>query len=158
MKNQSIIVIMLIALLAGALVSCATTTVIPADQMGLSKGSVFAVPEQQPYQAGGGQPGTNKLLPRAYLNAPPQISHTIEDFLPITAEMNMCVMCHSQPGQWDKPRAEGAPTPIPRSHFTDLRNAPDKVTDHLMGARYNCNQCHVPQANAQPLVINTFGE
>ncbi len=129
---------------------------IPADSMGLSKVSVFDTPPVKVYNYKGGQPGEDKVLPRAFLNAPPQIPHAITDFLPITAQNNMCIACHNQPGNWDAKREKGMPTPIPRSHYTDLRNAPDKVTDHLINSRYNCNQCHVPQADASPLVENTF--
>jgi cytochrome c-type protein NapB len=138
---------------AGA-VSAQTIT---ADSTGLSKGSVFDIPTLQVYRYKGGVPGGNKLLPRAFLNAPPQISHDIEGFLPITAQSNLCVACHEQRGEWGKKRAAGAPTPIPPSHYTDLRTAPDKVTERLIGARFNCNQCHVAQTNAPALVENTFG-
>lgn len=129
---------------------------IPADSLGLSKGSVFAVPAQKAYSSKAGQPGTNEVLPRAYSGAPPQIPHAISDFLPVTTQSNMCVACHANPGLWGKKREKGEPTAIPPSHYTDRRNAPDKVTDHLMGARFNCNQCHVPQLDAKPLVGNSF--
>ena len=129
---------------------------IAADSMGLSKGSVFDTPTPQVYQYKGEQAGQNKVLPRAYLNAPPQIPHDISDLLPITTDSNMCDSCHNRPDLWGKKRAQGEPTPMPKSHFTDLRNAPGKVTDHLIKARFNCNQCHVPQVNAKPLVENTF--
>lgn len=131
---------------------------IPADSMGLSKESVFNVPRQHVYHEPSAQPGTSKLLPRAYLNAPPQISHNIQDFVPITTDSNMCQACHARPDLWDvKERAQGDPTPIPQSHYTDLRNSPDKIGDQVVGARYNCTQCHVPQLNAKQLVSNTFG-
>lgn len=142
-------------LIAGTQTAQAAQPIAP-DSLGLNKGSVFDVPSPSVYQYSGGQPGQNKVLPRAYLNAPPQIPHDINDFLPITAQNNLCITCHNQPDQWDKKREPGTPTPIPKSHFTDLRNAPGKVTDHLVNARFNCNQCHVPQANAAPLVENTF--
>lgn len=129
---------------------------VKADSMGLSKGSVFEVPAQKAYTTKAAAPGQNKVLPRAYPGAPPQIPHDISDFLPITAESNMCIACHNQPDQWGKKREPGTPTPIPQSHYTDLRNAPGKVTDHLINARHNCNQCHVPQLDATPLVENTF--
>jgi cytochrome c-type protein NapB len=135
--------------------SCAARP-IAADSMGLSKSSVFNTPSPKVYQYSGGQPGQNKLLPRAYQGAPPQIPHDIGDFLPITAQANMCIACHNQPEQWGKKVEMGAPTPIPPSHYSDHRNAPGKVTDHLINARYNCNQCHVPQADASALVENTF--
>ncbi len=124
--------------------------------MGLSRGSVFEVPEPKVYTSKAGQPGQNQLLPRAYQGAPPQIPHDVTDFLPITAESNLCIACHNLPEQWDKKREPGTATPIPRSHYTDLRRAPEKVTNHLINARYNCNQCHVPQLDATPLVENTF--
>lgn len=129
---------------------------IKANNTGLSKTSVFDVPTPIVYHDKADLVGSSKLLPRAYLGAPPQISHSIGDFLPITRESNMCASCHAQPDQWGKKRETGMPTPIPASHYTDLRNAPGKVTDQLIGARYNCNQCHVPQTDAPPLVKNAF--
>lgn len=45
---------------------------------------------------------------------------------------------------------------IPPSHYTDLRNAPGKLTEHLIGARYGCNLCHARQSDAAPLVENNF--
>jgi len=144
-----------VLMIAASSVAFAAQPIAP-DGMGLSKGSVFEVPSQKAYAVKGGQPGQNKLLPRAYLGAPPQVPHDIADFLPITAQSNMCAACHAQPDQWGKKREKGAPVPIPPSHYTDLRNAPGKVTDHLIGARYNCTQCHVPQMDAKPLVENTF--
>lgn len=131
---------------------------ISADGMGLSKESVFNVPEQHVYQETSAPAGTSKVLPRAYLNAPPQVPHAAQDFLPITTESNLCQACHARPDLWGvKVRAKGEPTPIPESHYTDQRNAPGKVGETVVGARYNCNQCHVPQLNAKQLVGNTFG-
>ena len=129
---------------------------ITADSMGLSKSSVFEVPTQKVYVNKAEFPGQNKVLPRAYLNAPPQVPHDVSDFLPLSADSNMCISCHDQPDQWGVTRESDEATPIPKSHYTDLRNKPDKVTDQLIGARYNCNQCHVTQVDAAPLVKNTF--
>lgn len=126
------------------------------EQMGLSKTSVFDAPTPTVYRYGATPPGQSRLLPRAYLGAPPQIPHDIADFLPITAQNNLCIACHAQPEQWGKQREAGAPTPIPATHYTDRRVAPDRITDHLIAARYNCNQCHVPQSDAPALVENTF--
>ena len=79
----------------------------------------------------------------------------------------------------DVAKSMGA-TPIPPSHFVNFRpdtkigkngamikegkavaNAGDiKVVIHkqskLYQGRFNCTQCHVPQANVKPLVKNTF--
>jgi len=129
---------------------------IKTNDMGLSKTSVFDVPTPKVYHYRDAQPGQSKLLPRAYPGAPPQIPHAISDFLPITTQSNMCISCHDLPEQWGKKLEAGMATPIPPTHYTDQRNAPGKVTDHLVGARYNCNQCHVPQTDAPALVENTF--
>lgn len=126
------------------------------DEMGLSKSSVFAVPEPKVAHYPATAPGESTLLPRAYLGAPPQVPHDVSEFLPITAQTNMCAACHNQPDLRGKKREKGAVVPIPASHYTDQRKTPNKVTENLVGARYNCNQCHVPQADAAPLVENTF--
>lgn len=160
MRNHSVLTVIkllagLLLMAAGASTSLAGQT-IKANDMGLSKGSVFDTPTPKVYHYDNAQPGESKVLPRAYLGAPPQISHDISDFMPITAQSNMCISCHNQPAQWGKKPEQHAPTPIPPSHFTDQRKAPGKVTENLVGARYNCNVCHVPQTDAPPLVENTF--
>jgi len=127
-----------------------------SNEMGLSKESVFNIPTPPVYHYGNTPPGASKVMPRAYLNAPPQVPHDISSFLPITTLSNACVACHSQRELWGKKREPATPTPIPPSHYTDLRKTPAKVGDSLVNARFNCNQCHVPQTNARPLVENTF--
>jgi nitrate reductase cytochrome c-type subunit len=52
---------------------------------------------------------------------------------------------------------KGMPTPIPESHYTDLRHKPDTVREQIVEARYVCTQCHVAQANVEALVENSFG-
>ena len=133
-----------------------STNAIADAEMGLSKTSVFDTPEPQTYTYSDKFPGTSTVLPRAYLNAPPQIPHNIESFKPITASNNACIGCHTNPALWGKTVPQGTPTPIPESHYTDLRNKPNVVGDKLVGARYVCTQCHVPQANVKVLVENSF--
>ncbi len=53
-------------------------------------------------------------------------------------------------------KKHGEPTPIPASHYVDLRNAPGKRSDKVVGARWVCTACHVPQQDVQPLVRNPF--
>ena len=120
-------------------------------------------------------PGAAKRFARSYVNAPPLIPHSVDGLLPITVKNNACLGCHMP----DVAKGVGA-TPIPESHFTDFRpstklvngkvvkdgkvvaNATDikiakfKKLKKLNPARYNCSQCHVPQANVKPLVGNTF--
>ena len=106
-------------------------------------------------------PGESTKIPRTYMDAPPQIPHSLEG-LEINAEANACMMCHNG-------GMEGA-TPIPTSHKLvpvvkiHPRMAPQttKITGHkpsagLDPARYFCQTCHVPQAgNLKPLVVNQF--
>ena len=127
------------------------------NSLGLSKTSVNDSPEPEKFGYSNNFPGTGNLLPRAYLSAPPQIPHNIEAFLPVTAKSNNCKMCHDNPAMRGK-KVKGQATAIPESHYTDNRHAPGKVTTELVGARYVCTQCHVPQANVKPLVTNTFND
>jgi len=126
-------------------------------------------------------PGQSQRIARSYVNAPPLIPHSVEGLLPITQKNNQCLGCHMP----DAAKGVGA-TPIPPSHFTDYRpttvykngelvkegktvglkgelgNVGDiklakaKKLKHLYQGRFNCSQCHVPQANTKPLVKNTF--
>jgi len=56
--------------------------------------------------------------------------------------------CHS----WQRYREFGA-TKISMTHFRDRSGADTATVSPL---RYFCTQCHVPQADAQPLVRNQF--
>ena len=126
-------------------------------------------------------PGAAPRFARSYVNAPPLIPHSVEGLLPITKNNNQCLGCHMP----DQAKAVGA-TPIPPSHFTDYRPetvlkngelvkegkvvglkgdignvgdiklAKKKKLNHLYQGRFNCSQCHVPQANIEPVVANTF--
>jgi len=122
-------------------------------------------------------PGTSKRIPRAYQDAPPMIPHSVEGLLPITKDNNQCLGCHMP----DVAKSVGA-TPIPPSHFTNFRpkteakggiifkngkpventsseklaNVSIKKINHLYQGRFNCSQCHAPQANVKPLVGSTF--
>jgi cytochrome c-type protein NapB len=86
-------------------------------------------------------------IPREYVQQPPLIPHEIRDYQ-IDANTNKCLACHS----WANYREAGA-TKISQTHFEDRdRN----VLANVSPRRYFCTQCHVPQADAQPLVENTF--
>lgn len=123
--------------------------------LGLSKTSVDDSPASEKFTYSTQFPGTSTVLPRAYSGAPPQIPHNIESFLPVSAKNNACKMCHHNPAMIGK-KVKGQATAMPKSHYTDQRHAPGKVSTELVGARYVCTQCHVPQANVKPLVVNSF--
>jgi len=122
-------------------------------------------------------PGESTKFERAFVNAPPMVPHSVEGLLPITQSNNQCLGCHMP---------EVAPavnaTPIPVSHFTNYRpstaikdgevikegkvlsatNTSDVLiakaakSDKLYQGRFNCSQCHAPQAKIDTLVGNTF--
>ncbi len=93
--------------------------------------------------------GESKVYERAFENAPPMISHEVEDMLPITIDNNSCLGCHDP-----LVAASVNATPVPKSHLFDMRK--DKVLATVSNARYNCTQCHAPQSDNEPLVENTF--
>ncbi|MCB1877690.1 MAG: nitrate reductase cytochrome c-type subunit [Chromatiales bacterium] len=124
--------------------------------MGLSHTSVFDTPDPQAFTYSNAFPGSSGTLDRSFPQAPPQIPHSVEGLLPIKAHANSCQGCHDQPSRIGMEKMAGLPTPIPASHYTDLRREPDKVTGKVIGARYICTQCHAPQADVKPLVDNKF--
>jgi len=115
-------------------------------------------------------PGTSKKFKRAFQDAPPMIPHDTTGMLPITKDNNQCLACHMP----DVAKSMGA-TPIPISHFTNFRPKTAVVGDEILkngkvikntssanlanvsikvntkenklyAGRYNCSQCHAPQA------------
>jgi len=112
--------------------------------------------------------GSGKFINRAFQDAPPMIPHDVEGMLPIKIGNNACIGCHAPAVA----KSVGA-TPYPSSHMTNFRpsssyavkgvNTSDGTLKHisikkegkLVGARFNCSQCHAPQSEGQ-LVENTF--
>lgn len=86
-------------------------------------------------------------IERDYVQQPPLIPHRIDGYK-INIKFNKCLTCHS----WANYK-EAHATKISQTHFADRDN---QVMANVAARRYFCTQCHVPQANAQPLVENTF--
>lgn len=123
---------------------------IPDDAFGLSKTSVFDDPDPAVFSYIEGDPGTNELIATSYHTAPPMISHHVNDMLPITRESNLCKDCHVQPDLLGMKIEPGMPVPAPRSHYVNVKRG------QLYMGRYNCVQCHAPQATVDVLVKSTF--
>ena len=86
-------------------------------------------------------------LPRDFVQQPPLIPHTIESYI-VSKEFNKCMDCHA----W--PRAsEAKATKISITHFKSREGA---EMSSVSPNRYFCNQCHVSQTDAKPLIGNTF--
>ncbi|WP_170423656.1 nitrate reductase cytochrome c-type subunit [Ruegeria arenilitoris] len=86
-------------------------------------------------------------MQRNYRQQPPLIPHSIEQYQ-IDTRTNQCLTCHD----WTKAGERNAPT-LSMTHYLDREG---NELDHIAGTRYFCNQCHVPQADAPPLVENVF--
>jgi len=113
--------------------------------------------------------GTSKRIKRAFQDAPPMIPHSVEGMLPITKNNNQCITCHVDSAPYDKTIPS-----VPVSHFTNFRpgskaisgantssenqaNVSIKKLNHLYQGRFNCSQCHAPQAtNVKLLTDNKF--
>ncbi len=87
------------------------------------------------------------VLPRDFVQQPPLIPHTIENYL-VSKEFNKCLDCHS----WARSKEVNA-IKISITHFKTREGA---EMSSVSPQRYFCNQCHVPQTDAKPLVGNTF--
>jgi cytochrome c-type protein NapB len=125
---------------------------IPDTQIGLSRSSVFDAPAPDTTRTNRSDPGDRPVMPSAFPGQPPVIPHGMDEFLPITLVDNQCIDCHGV-----EEKAPGESTPIPRSHYVDLRGAPGVDGDVVVGARYNCVSCHVSPGDNEPIVENVFG-
>lgn len=84
---------------------------------------------------------------RAYPMQPPTIPHSIDNYQ-IDKNSNRCLLCHARANA-DKFQAP----PVSVTHYMD-RN--DQFLATISPRRYFCNQCHVVQTDAKPLVGNNF--
>ncbi|WP_042011012.1 nitrate reductase cytochrome c-type subunit [Aeromonas fluvialis] len=84
---------------------------------------------------------------RQYIHQPPLIPHDIRNY-EVDNKVNKCLACHS----FKNASAMKAPKISP-THF-ETRDG--TTLGEVSPRRYFCLQCHVPQADAKPLVENTF--
>lgn len=98
----------------------------------------------------GTQAGESVIIERAFENAPPLVPHTMEEYLPITKDMNACLTCHVK-----ELAADMNTKPAPASHYFDFQaNKPSG--ENVSFERFNCDQCHISQTDAKPLIGNKF--
>ena len=87
-------------------------------------------------------------IDRTFKEQPPLVPHDNEKYT-ISLTDNKCLECHmKQPGKDEAKSVE-----MGESHFMDRDG---NKLDHPSSRRYFCNQCHVPQIDAPPLVGNDF--
>jgi nitrate reductase (cytochrome), electron transfer subunit len=84
---------------------------------------------------------------RGWPEQPPTIPHSIDGYQ-VDKNSNRCMICHSRAG------AERFQAPmVSVTHFMDRDG---QVLAQISARRYFCNQCHVVQTDARPLVENGF--
>lgn len=84
---------------------------------------------------------------RAYPEQPPVIPHSIEGYQ-LSVNANRCMSCHRR----ENVEGSGAPM-ISITHFM-TRDA--QMLADVSPRRYFCTQCHVPQADTDQAIGNTF--
>ncbi|NCB82441.1 MAG: nitrate reductase cytochrome c-type subunit [Epsilonproteobacteria bacterium] len=149
MSRKTLILVSLLGVLVAS--GCAVSQSYKEEELGLRKVDLYSektvVAESTAYSTVAA--GESKVYERAFENAPPMIPHDVDGMLEISKENNACIGCHL-PEVAEAVKA----TPIPKSHFYDMRTK--KMLSELSQARFNCNACHAPQSNNQPLVKNEF--
>ncbi|MGV3655586.1 MAG: nitrate reductase cytochrome c-type subunit [Noviherbaspirillum sp.] len=84
---------------------------------------------------------------RNYAMQPPVVPHKIEGYQ-LDKNANRCMMCHA------RSRVQESQAPmISVTHFMDRQG---NFLAELSPRRYFCLQCHVPQADLNPLIDNRF--
>ncbi|WP_240454099.1 nitrate reductase cytochrome c-type subunit [Halomonas sp. NO4] len=84
---------------------------------------------------------------RAYPMQPPTIPHKIDNYQ-VDLNANRCMSCHS--------RVQVGESQAPMVSVTHYMDRDGNFLADLSPRRYFCNQCHVPQTDASPVVDNTF--
>lgn len=84
---------------------------------------------------------------RAYSMQPPTIPHKIDNYQ-VDLNVNACLGCHSR-GRAPVTQAVA----VSVSHYMDRDG---NFLAEISPRRYFCEQCHVPQVEAKPLVGNAF--
>ena len=152
--------------------------------LGLRKADLYTESTVKPNAADFDRPapGSSTKFERAYVNAPPMIPHSVEGLLPIKQGNNQCLGCHMP----EAAKSMGAtPIPVSHftnyrpetvlkngelvkegkkvgigkgemGNTSDIKIAKAKKMDHLYQGRFNCSQCHAPQAKIDTAVGNTF--
>ncbi|MEE9332665.1 MAG: nitrate reductase cytochrome c-type subunit [Granulosicoccaceae bacterium] len=84
---------------------------------------------------------------RNYPMQPPTIPHKIDKYT-VNLNANKCLACHS--------RRHTGESQAPMVSVTHYMDRDGNFLAEVSPRRYFCNQCHVPQVDARPLVGNDF--
>ena len=148
---------------------CVGNNTVSEESLGLRKTDLYSETSEtvgHMTKYGSTPAGSSTKFARAYQDAPPMVPHSVEGMLPITINNNQCKTCHVDSAPYDKTIPS-----VPPSHFTNFRPASYAVSgvntssedlshvsikkeNKLVGARFNCSQCHAPQAEGLAVESN----
>ena len=128
--------LILLILIPGVL-QCGGTSPEVYREAGLATGQ----PGMNTYPAD--QAGETSPLERAYTIAPPVIPHDVSDF-EVSRSSNDCLGCHLGGIEI---REGHVATRMPDSHWVNDYTGEEE--GEVVGIRYQCLQCHVPQTTAE---------
>jgi cytochrome c-type protein NapB len=145
---KSIVNLVLAGLLA-SMIGCSSYS--PVSSMrGADVTAADPAPDQKRYVERLPDADMKVLIPRTFTGQPPLVPHTVAKYEPITVEENACLDCHIT----DEFKGRKMPR-VGDSHFSKTRKESDG-TPAVSMTRWQCNSCHVAQADAKPLVDNVF--
>jgi len=84
---------------------------------------------------------------RAFAMQPPTIPHKIEGYQ-LDRNANRCMFCHARAKV-----EESKAIPVSPTHYMDRDGT---MRGDVSPRRYFCTQCHVPQDEVKPLVVNRY--
>ena len=138
MNIKTVLTLILVVSTAG-LIACTASKVKVIQGAGLLEGQ----PGRNIYPSA--QPGETNKLPRAYEIAPPVVPHSVEE-IKVSRDSNDCLGCHLEGIEMSPGHVA---TKVPKSHYGNAHTG-EQRGDSPVGIRYNCLQCHVPQAEGEP--------
>lgn len=137
------------ATILATVIGCANTLP-PAPMRGADVSAPDKAPVLKQYAEKMPGVGETKLIERTFVGQPPMVPHSIEKYVPLTIEENACIECH----QTLEIRGQKIPQ-IGTSHFS--KTVKTKAgAPALEMSRFQCDNCHVPQVDAKPLVESHF--
>lgn len=127
------------------LIACSFAISVSAENVDSLRG--HSLHKQQDAENLKDYPKDNDNVALSYIHQPPLIPHAIRGYQ-VDKNANKCLSCHS---------FKNAPKHnAPKISITHFSNRDDQVLSDVSPRRYFCQQCHVPQVNAEPLVDNDF--
>jgi len=134
----------LLAFVAAALLAAGAAS--DAQQVDRMRGTTPVTDESRPPPLGNPE-NKDVRRERAYTMQPPTIPHKIDNYQ-VDLNVNACLACHAR----DRAAAAQA-IPVGASHYMDRDG---NFLAQISPRRYFCEQCHVTQVDAKPLVANRF--